>query len=207
MPFTSYATPADVARVHRIALSGGEFISPLPHPVSDGLRRDVALSQKYFARFGSESAVSESLIFPVLKEVWTAYTDDLRLWIREPLVYDADLSGTPDYFVSRVSPLGVDVQDRPYLIIMEAKRDDPARGWGQCLAAMLAAQKLNESAGAAIYGVTTNGRTWEFGKLSDGTFTIDPRPFTLIDLDGICAALHYVFEQCRQQVVSQPQPA
>jgi hypothetical protein len=94
--------------------------------------------------------------------------------------------------------------DQPYLIVVEAKRDDFTRGWAQCLAAMLAAQKLNNLPDQTLFGITTNGRNWEIGKLEGSTFTQESGPFTLRDLDQLCAVLHYVFEQCRLQVANTP---
>lgn len=90
----------------------------------------------------------------------------------------------------------------PYLVVVEAKRDDPERGWSQCLAALLAAQKLNDLPELILYGITSNGRSWEFGKLDGATFTRDPRPFTWTDVETLCGVVHFVFEQCRVQVVS-----
>jgi len=92
--------------------------------------------------------------------------DALTLWSHVPLTWDADLCGVPDYLVTRRSPLGPMIFDPPYVfLVIEAKKDDFARAWGQCLAAMLAAQKLNPAADRTLFGATTNGRSWEFGRL------------------------------------------
>ena len=117
------------------------------------------------------------------------------------MAYDADLSGVPDYLVARRSPLGPLILDQPYLLIVEAKKDDFTRGWGQCLAAMLAAQKLNAGAEQTVYGMTTNGQVWQFGQLHAEVFTLDTRSFTLEDVDSLAASLHFVFTQCREQVM------
>src|SRR5436309_8001982 len=90
--------------------------------------------------------------------------------------------------------------DRPYLLVVEAKKDDFSRGWGQCLAAMLAAQKLNAQPDHPIYGITTNGRFWEFGKLTGSALILNGRPYILEDLEALCAAVNALFDQCRQQV-------
>src|SRR2546426_616143 len=81
------------------------------------------------------------------------------------------------------------------LPVVEAKKDDFTRGWGQCLAAMLAAQKLNDLPEQTICGITTNGQVWQFGQLHADVFTQDPRSFTLEDVDSLGAALHFVFAQ------------
>lgn len=183
-----------------------EFIIPLNVSVPDHLRARIAFAQKRVTAVRSEFATCESLIYPVIEEIWRPYADELTLWSHVPLCYDDDLSGTPDYFLARRSPLGDSVQDIPYLLVVEAKKDDFARGWGQCMAAMLAAQKLNELTEPTLYGITTNGRVWEIGRLEATVLTRDERLFFLRNLDELCAALNYIFEQCRLQVSTQPCP-
>ncbi len=66
---------------------------------------------------------------------------------------------------------------------------------------MLAAQKLNHISDQTVYGITTNGQVWQFGQLHGGAFIQDLRTFTLEDIDNVGAALHFVFAQCREQVM------
>ena len=111
-------------------------------------------------------AACEALIYPLLRETWKSYRETLTLWSHQPLSYDEELSGAPDYMLPRRSPLGPLIPDQPYLLVVEAKKDDFTRGWGQCLAAMLAAQKVNNLKEQTEYGITTNGRVWECGRLA-----------------------------------------
>jgi hypothetical protein len=204
MPIGSYTSIRDVARAYQITGVPEDFVVPLELTLSAHFRSDLAFAQSYLGSDSSEFAICESLIYPVLKEVWrSSFTADFMLWSHETLDYSAELSGTPDYFLARRSPLGIFVVDKPYLLVVEAKRDDFARGWGQCLAAMLAAQKLNDMPEQTLHGIATNGRFWEFGKLHAATFTRDNRAFALQDLDLLCAAVYYMFAQCRQQLVSE----
>ena len=156
---------------------------------------------------GSEYAACETLIYPLLREVWKSYRETLTLWSHQPLTYDAELSGTPDYMVARRSPLGPIVFDAPFFLVVEAKKDDFVRGWAQCLAAMLAAQKLNGRPSQTLYGVSTNGLAWQFGRLEKDEFTQEPEPFTLQSLDTLAAALHYVFSRCRDEAARHPHAA
>ncbi len=208
MPFTNYASIGEVARAYQITLLDTDFVVPLERPPSEMLRQQLAFAEKFAAYNSSEWAVCEYLIHPVLHDVWKAYTAELMLWSHIPLSYDADLSGTPDYLIARKSVLGRWVVELPYLIVVEAKRDDfLLRGWAQCLAAMLAAQKLHNLAELTLYGITTNGRFWEIGKLDGASFTKDTRGFALTHLEELCSAIHFVFEQCRSQVLRLPQSA
>jgi hypothetical protein len=207
MPFVNYQSAADVARAYHITFQREPFVGEVRIPLSDTFLSDLAFTLREIPFTHSEAAVSETLIFPMLRDVWRHYYDTLTLWSHQPIAYDTDLSGIPDYLVARRSPLGPFVLDQPYLLIMEAKRDDFERGWGQCLAAMVASQKLNNLPQQTIYGITTNGRAWEFGQLQNDQFTHDPRPFSLQNLDALAAALHFVFSTCRDQVMRLPAAA
>ncbi|MGH7224269.1 MAG: hypothetical protein ACRELF_13645, partial [Gemmataceae bacterium] len=173
MPFTDYATIGDVARAYQITLRDEKFVALGERPISDILREELAFAENHVAYSRSETALRENLIYPILREVWKSYLQDLMLWSHETLRYDADLSGIPDYMVGRLSPLGRWVVQPPYIVVIEAKRDDFVRGWGQCLAALLAAQKLNNLPELTLYGIATNGLFWQFGKLEGATFTQD----------------------------------
>jgi hypothetical protein len=71
---------------------------------------------------------------------------------------------------------------------------------------MLAAQKLQKEPEQMVYGVVTNGRAWEFGRLQANLFTHDGRLFSLQNLDQLFGALHFIFTQCKHQVLKQPCP-
>jgi hypothetical protein len=207
MPFTDYATIGDVARTYQITLRDEKFVPLLERPISDILREELAFAENHAAYNLSEAAVRENLIYPILKDVWKSYLQDLMLWSHQPMRYEADLSGIPDYTVGRLSPLGRWVVGQPFILVVEAKRDDPERGWSQCLAALLAAQKLNNLPELTLYGIATNGRSWEFGKLKGTTFTREPLPFSLRNPEELCAALHFAFEQSQVQLLRLPRSA
>jgi hypothetical protein len=70
---------------------------------------------------------------------------------------------------SRPLALGPLIPDRPHLLVVEAKKDDFTR-LGQCMAAMLTAQKINALAEQTVFGITTNGRVWECGQLQGDVY-------------------------------------
>jgi hypothetical protein len=202
MPFATYASPAEVARSHRVPFRVREFITPLAAQVSDHFRAELTFTLSEVPYRGSEYAACETLIYPFLREVWKPYHETLTLWSHQPIAYDEDLCGVPDYLVARRSPLGALVLDLPYLLVAEAKKDDFDRGWGQCLAAMLAAQKLNDRQDVTLYGIATNGRFWELGRLDAEAFTQDPRSFSLNELDTLAGAVNFVLVRCRDQALA-----
>lgn len=207
MPFTSYATIGDVALAHRLECIQAEFVAPIPTSLSDYFRSELAFNLHELPFGATEYSATETLIFPILREAWKPFRGDLMLWSHQAIAYDDDLCGVPDYIVARRSPLGVMVFDLPYLLVVEAKKDDFARGLAQCLAAMVAVQKLNGIPEQALFGVATNGRVWEFGRLRNAVFTQDPRLFLPQELDGLAAALTFLFSQCRDEAARHPHAA
>ena len=132
------------------------------------------------------------LIFPILREVWKPYCDDLALLSHETLTYDDDLTGVPDHFVRKISEYGQTIPDIPVLLIAEAKLDDFGKAWGHCAATMLAAQKLNQTPDVPVYGIATNGGSWQFGVLLGRELTVDPNGSALMNLDTLAQRLHAV---------------
>ncbi len=151
----------------------------------------------------SEFAICENLIYPVLKEIWKSYCNKLTLWSHQSLVDNDNLSGFPEYILAKRSPLGKVVFDKPYLLLVEAKQDKFDEGWGQCLAEMVATQKLNENPEMIVFGIVSNGKIWQFGKLKANIFTKNLTFYTFQDLDQLFAVVNYIFQQCELQVDSQ----
>ena len=132
--------------------------------------------------FNSEYAICENIISPLLTEIWRSYTKDLLIWSHQPLNYDENLSGTPDYIIAKRSLRGKIILEKPYVILVEAKKDNFDEGWGQCLAELIAAQKLNGDCDKKLFGVVSNGKIWEFGTLQLEVFTKNIKYFGLQDI-------------------------
>ena len=88
------------------------------------------------------------------------------------------------------------------MLVVEAKKDDFDAGWGQCLAAMLAAQRTNDRPSRLVYGCVSNGLAWEFGKLDGCNLTQEIRQYILSDLPGLFAAWNYVFTRAKEQALA-----
>ena len=144
--------------------------------------------------FSSEASRCEAIMFPVLREVYKAYADNYALWIREPIIYDEILSGTPDYLIATKSELGMTVVGTPLIILVEAKKNDFEQGWGQCLAELVAAQKINDAPDVPVYGIVSDGERWQFGKLVDDGFTQNRTTFSIDNLPILFGAINAVFK-------------
>ncbi len=198
MAFGPFKSLEEVVRAYQVQVRQERFIQPLSHAVDERFRERLEFLQANAPVSASEEAICEFLISPILQEIWLSYSDTLMIWSHVSFSSDETLTGSPDYFFAKRSPLGA-VRDQPYVLFVEAKKDDFDAGWGQCLAAMLAAQKRNARPDGVIHGGVSNGRVWYFGKLAGQSLAQDPRAFTLNELNDLFAALNYVFQQAKEQ--------
>ncbi|MBY0522734.1 MAG: hypothetical protein K2R98_05025 [Gemmataceae bacterium] len=201
MAFGSYKSIGEVALPFQIAVGVESFVQPVPLPVNEQFRARLTITLRNMDVHMSEASVCEFLIAPVLWEIWQPHSDALLLWSHVPLGAEEPLIGVPDYYFSRRSPLGL-VRDQPYVLVVQAKQDDFEEGWGQCLAAMLAAQRLNDRASRIIHGCVSNGSYWEFARLDCQEFTREEQGFVLSDLPGLFAAWNYIIAQAREQALA-----
>jgi hypothetical protein len=204
MAFTSYTCVDDVVKKHKLTFIQDRLLPPDPTapPFGDAFRTELEFNLRMLPIGRSEIGAGEVLLFPILREVWKAYSKDLALFTHEGLTFDDDLTGIPDYFVCKVSEYGRTIPDVPYLLIAEAKLDNFERAWGQCSAAMLAAQRLNQTPEIPVYGIATNGSAWQFGVLLGRELTVDPNGIALLNLDTLSQRLHAVFQAVRAQAIA-----
>jgi hypothetical protein len=110
------------------------------------------------------------------------------------LAYDEELSGEPDYFFSASSDKVIDkLINTPLLAVVEAKKQDFDEGWGQCLAEMIACQKINQDDSITVYCIVSTGIFWEFSKLEENSFTKHPLSYSISDPQKVFGNLDFVF--------------
>ena len=200
MPFSRYRSIGAVAKEFQIKYLAADFVTPVQFTVPDAFREELNLLFTDGVVDNSENAICENLIYPVLKEVWKIYRHQFTLWSHQSLTYNDDLLGQLDYILAKRSPLGTIVFDQPYFLVIEAKQDKFEEGWGQCLAELVAVQKINNSSEQTLFGIVSNGKVWQFGKFKAALFTRNQTFYTIQDLDGLFAAVHYIFQQCEIQL-------
>ncbi len=194
MAFSDYKSIEQVQTEFNIAYHEERFIKERIVEPAVAFLDEFAFNQTYLPVYSSEGARSEAVIFPILREVYKPYSQAYELWIQRPLSYNQKLSGTPDYLVSTRSPLGKTVLTLPVLIVVEAKRNDFDQGWGQCLAELVAAQKLNDQSDRVVYGIVTDGKRWEIGKLIQNQFTQNACGYTVEQIAQLFGALQAIFD-------------
>lgn len=201
MPFSNYKNISTVAKAFQIKYQRDNFIVETELAVSDIFRNELDLIFNEGVFDNSEIAICENIIYPVLKEVWKSYRTKFLIWSHQTLIYDENLSGIPDYILAKRSPLGTVVFDKPYFVLVEAKKESAfEEGWGQCLAEMVGVQRLNNEPEQTIFGIVSNGAMWQFGKLKLDSFTQNKKFYTIQELERLFAAVNYVFQQCELQL-------
>jgi len=200
MSFSNYKDIGEVLQEFQITYTEANFMGETAFSIPDYFREDLAFMMREAVVDNSEFAVCENLIYPVLKEVWKSYYTKFVLWSHKSLTYDQNLCGFPEYILTKRSPLGKFVFGKPYFLLVEAKQDKFDEGWAQCLAEMFAAQRLNNELHVIIFGIVSNGKDWEFGKLEETVFTKNINRYLIEELDLLFAAVNYVFQQCEFQL-------
>ncbi len=199
MAFSQFKSLGETALQYTLRVVDASFIEPIA---------DIEPNEFFLTRFrlvhqsriyaSSEAARCETLIYPILQEVWQHYSSSLKLWSHAPLVQSEILSGTPDYLFAQHSEYGSAVMGKPIFVAVEAKQDDFAVGWGQCAAEMVAAQRINADA-TTVFGIVTNGEIWQFAKLEGNIFTQELAFYAISDLSKLFGALTFVMEECYKQ--------
>ncbi len=200
MAFSNYKSISSVIKKFQIKYVQSNFMLEVEFPAKESFKEELDLLFTDGVIDNSEDAICENLIYPVLKEVWKPYRSKLTLWSHEALAYDEDLSGIPDYTVTQRNSLSTIVFDKPYFLIVEAKQDKFEEGWSQCLAEMIAIQRINDDFVSDIFGIVSNGKIWQFGKLVGDVFTRNKNLYMIQDLDKLFAAVNYIFQQCELKI-------
>ena len=162
----------------------------------EAVKEDLAFVLDKLDYKSTEGAIREYVISPILKEAWKRYADDFLLWVEKAISYKKEFVGVPDYIISRRSAMGKIFFESPHVAVVEAKKDDFVGGWTQCALEMYAIQKINDTDLSAVYGIVTNGDTWEIGALENSVFTKYTDVFILKNIDELYNALCTIFEKC-----------
>ncbi len=194
MAFSEYKDIGQVQIEFNIKLKDESFVFAEAVPPPEIFLRELEFTRENLPIFTSEGARTEAIIFPILREVYKDYSDKFVLWIQKSFTYNAKLNGTPDYLIATKSPLGKTVLAKPLLGVVEAKKNDFEVGWAQCLAELVAIQKLNDDEETSVYGIVTDGERWQFGKFQQNLLTRQISGFTIDDLPQLFGALHFVFQ-------------
>jgi hypothetical protein len=143
MPFKKFKTIDEVAKTYQLSFHKSSWMMELPQTqVPVEFKRELHYLMQSYPYKVSEAAICESIIFPVLKEVWRHFDDTLMIWSHRAISFNKKLGGVPDYLVTKQSPLGKLVFGEPLLAVVAAKKDDFELGWAQCALEMYTIQQI-----------------------------------------------------------------
>ena len=198
MAFSDFKKISEVQEQFRIKYMTSDFFKVEAANPPEQFLQEFRFTIQNINVFSSEASRCEAIIFPILREVYKAYADNYALWIREPIIYDEILSGTPDYLIATKSELGMTVVGAPLIMLVEAKKNDFEQGWAQCLAELVAAQKINADSDVPVYGIVSDGTFWQFGRLVGDAFTQNQINFSVDNLPVLFGAINAVFKEASE---------
>jgi hypothetical protein len=197
MAFTDFKSIAQVQTEYHIKYQEKNFIDYLESIIpSDFFLKEFEFNQEHIDVFTSEASRCENVIYPIIREVYKNFVDKYTIWSHKSIKYDNKLTGTPDYMISTKSELGKTVLGLPVLAVVEAKQNNFIEGWAQCLAELIAIQKINENEEIFVYGIVTDGELWQFGRLQLNIFTKHKARIAITDLNRVFGAIGYLLSQC-----------
>ncbi len=206
MAFSDYKNLAQAQTQFQIKYQEEDFIPAQELAPSPQFLAEFEFNRANLDIFSSEGARSEIIIFPILREAWKNHAQRYSLFVQRYLTCDAELSGTPDYIIATKSALGKTVLELPLVVVAEAKKNDFEQGWGQCLAELVAAQRINRDATFPVYCIVTDGNLWQCGNLVEDVLTKNLTDYTIGNWARLFGALNYIF-QTISAASYQPQPA
>lgn len=163
-------------------------------PLAPGPLLATTLPQLTSLASGAHTEFSRSvwLVGPVLGDVWMRYAGSICLIGGAEFTADAaaKLSGFCDFLIGRYPQ--VPHVKAPAVVLFEAKRDSIPDGLGQCIAAMVGAQRFNRNEGSPIetvYGCVTTGINWKFLTLAGTTVTLDQTEYSITQVDKLLGIL------------------
>ncbi|MDM8545245.1 hypothetical protein QUF61_02000 [Candidatus Venteria ishoeyi] len=170
------------------------FVAQKPFEILNIVFEMIAKKLKDDTNYINEFAICDALIRPILDIVADNYP--LKVWSHVPYNVDEEkgLVGEPDYLIAAKTKYGAMAE--PSLCIIEAKKDNFDDGWTQALSEMVASSL---SQARICYGIVTTGALWQFGKLENNIFVIDPRYLSATtELQQVFNTLNWMFNQINQ---------
>ncbi len=197
MAYTDFKNISQVCETFDCDLEKKEFVEEKKFECDEWIYNYISKNLETGTSYSSEASICEDIIKPIVKIV----TDNNGLPVWSHVQFDVDkekgLTGSPDYLFAPAMRGGVAFK-LPVVCLGEAKKDKFDEAWGQTAAEMVAAQIANKNKEVAIYGLATNGKTWEFGKLLGDLFTIETKPISVNDLQQIFNMLNWLFCESRK---------
>jgi hypothetical protein len=195
MAFRDFPYPDVITKLGLSENSADLFAGVTELPASAALRSFLGTNLTLANLINTEKARSELLVAPLLSELWSRANGRINLFSGIEFLGDeaAQLTGFVDFLIG----LGPQLPrvSAPVVVVFEAKRDNIAEGYGQCIAAAVGAQRFNQRAGRSvevIYGGITTGINWKFLRLDGTQVTFDLSEYTIQQPDRLLGLLAHM---------------
>ncbi len=203
MAFIDYRDFRQVQSDYQIKYQEVEFIAECWTDISITFDTDFEFHINCCNINQSDEARRQLMILPILKELYqncSGVKGHPGFWVQSKLELDEKLSGTVDYiFTAQSNPGNISLGLPILVLITQARENDFEQSWGYCLAALVAADRLN-SQSRPVYGIVTNGKLWEFGRLHNQVFTKNLASYTITDLEKLFCVLNGLFDLATQDL-------
>jgi hypothetical protein len=201
MAFSNYKTLELVKEKYpQVVVTNGKIIPQnLPEfEVNPLLAEEIELNLLTYR--SNEYYATEGLVSPVLRAAWRKYMNEINMWTHQPISYNEDLSGVPDFMFTHLDQRQYEVMSYPIVTSVEAKAENFVEGWSQCIVQMLACQKLNPKPNVIVFGIVTTGKQWEFGKLVGNLVTKNTTGCGIDNLPKLMTILDYLLSEAKKQL-------
>lgn len=197
MAFRDFTFP-EVQQALGVSVTEADLYTDVPPaPVREEFAATIREGTDLALAVNTEKARSEFIIAPLLLELRRSLGGKFGLF--SGVEFDVDssrgLNGFCDFILTR-SPRQV-ILTAPVVAIVEAKNDNLRTGFGQCIAAMVAAQEFGrktEPPISPVYGAVTTGSAWKFLRLRETEVTIDIHEYYIVDLSKIMGVLTHILK-------------
>ncbi len=173
--YSNYNELSEVAMRFGCSIKKDNFIGSKEFNISDELKKNLLDDFNDDLNFKNEFVICERLISPIISLI--SKHNNLKLWSHTKFNVTVDdtleFSGSPDYLWAIPAVEGGTIFTKTIACLAEAKQDNFTKGWAQVGAEMVATQYYNNNFELPVFGLVSNGTSWEFGKLVEKTFIID----------------------------------
>ncbi len=196
MAFSDFTYPEVLRQFGLTWQTTENLFAPIPGiPATPAFRETMNIVSRLATTVNTEKARSEWMIAPLLGDFWSRYHGQISLFSGTD--FDADpaakLTGYCDFLITRAPQQPQIVA--PVMVIFEGKKENINDGLGQCIAAMVGAQRFNQRTGTPIdliYGCVTTGSVWKFLRLGGSVVTFDLSEYGLSQADRILGILTHI---------------
>lgn len=190
-------TLSEVMQCRKVSCQYGQLVFPVVATIApDTLRAELNFAQAFLPYDISVEAIRENMVYPVLREAWKQFIDTYAFWVGVEL-NKVIIGKAADYVFAKRSRLGKVVFDTPHVMVAETQFKTDHDPWAACLRNMINMQEANGQR-LPVFGMVTDGQTWQFGQLENRTLTLQTDLFDRNKLNELFTALTYVLETCKR---------